>query len=187
MVQNQDWGQAYIELCNLIKNDANPQLGIAEIQHVDLWHEQTNYLGEEYPFPPNSVFIKFLTRSITTNGNKVQDLNMEITFFYTMDTYADSYKDSDTQALSLAFIQTSKKIHKLLQGLSGVNFSNLDRIDLGNYPAPEYLIVFYQTYSTIIRDMSAMDEPGDGTLTGATVQKASASTNITTDALYKMD
>ena len=187
MVQNQDWGEAYKELCDLIKNNTEPTLGIEEVLHVDMWHEQVNYLAEEYPFPPNSVFIRFQTKSITTNANKVQDLNMEITFFFVLDTLADTYQTAETQPLALSFIQTCKKIHKVMQGRSGLNFSNLDRNDMGNYPAPEYLIVFYQTYTTIIRDMSAMDEPGEGTLTGATVNNNQAPGAVDSEPLYRMD
>lgn len=177
MVQEQDWGEAYKEIALLIKNDETPSLGVEEIKHVDLWHEQTNYLADEYPFPPNSVFIDFKGRGLETTGKKVQDINFDVTIYFVLDTLSQTYQGSDNQAISLDFIRICKKIHKKLQAAYGANFSELNRIDIGSEPAPEYLIVYKQVYTTIIRDASAMDEPGEATIKKVSTNKGTKSSS----------
>ena len=154
MVAKQDWLEAYKELCVILE-------AIPEVKHIDLWHEQIDYLPEEYPWPSGSIFIEFNTNDIETTGLKVQDINAEIDIYFCLDTLADSYNESTTQAIALAFGAVLKKIHKALQGVHGLNFSTLDRRSLRRVSAPQYLMVYKQTYKCIIRDQSAMDEYED--------------------------
>lgn len=166
MIQsNQDWIDAYKELCDIFKNN------LPEFPHLDLWHEQIDYPADEYPWPSDSVFFDFGINGIDSIGLQVQDLNMRIGVIYVLDTFADTYADSTTQDLALQFGEKCKKIHRLLHGSSGVNFSELSRVDLKRLPAPQYQMVYRQEYSCIIRDMSAMADEGTAVITSHTAKK----------------
>lgn len=167
----QDWVEAYKELCAIINNEADPAKGVEEVGHIDLWHEQIDFLPEEYPWPSGSLFINFNAVGIETTGKKVQDMNFEISFILVLDTLSDTYNKSDTQEIALAFGLIMRKIHKLLQAKYGANFGPLNRVRFRRIPAPQYLIAYEQTYTSLIRDMSAMDEPAQANLTGSTVKK----------------
>lgn len=164
MDNTQDWIEAYKELCKIIKK------GIEEVTHVDLWHEQTNYEAEEYPYPMHSVFFEFNTDNIKTIGNNVQDINAIITVYHVFDTLSDTYDQSENQSTALEFGKVIRKIHKTLQGVSGNNFSSLDRTGLGRHPSKEYLLVYKQTYACQIIDYSGQKEYSSVELTGISVQ-----------------
>lgn len=174
MVDGQDWLAAYTELCEVINNPTDAEKGMPEVKHIDLWHEQIDYEADEYPFPDDSIFLEFNTSGIATTGLKVQDLDMIITFFYVFDTLSDSYHKSDNKEMALSFGTGLMRLHKLMQGRAGLNFSSLDRIALRRVPAPQYLMVYAQSYRCIIRDQSAMDEYTDGTITGSTISNVTA-------------
>jgi hypothetical protein len=53
-------------------------------------------------------------------------------------------------------------------------------------PAPQYLIVYAQTYRCIIRDMSGTKTGGEGTLVKATVTKTVTPTPVQ-DNWYKVE
>lgn len=150
--EEQDWIEAYLELCAVIRSK------VPEIKHIDLWYDQLNYEAEEYPYPEECLFLEFTTVGIDTIGLNVQDMMTQIKFIYAFDTLSDTYDRSVNQAVALSFGKTMRKLHKTLQGLSGSNFSSLNRVGFGKELAPESCIAYGQTYATIIRDYSAMEE-----------------------------
>lgn len=173
MKELQDWVGAYKEISDAI---LAPGTGIAEVKHVDMWHEQIDFLPEEYPWPPGSVFLEFNIDTIETTGMKVQDMNCEISVYYALDTISETHAKSDTKDIALAFGNHLRKIHKFLQGRSGVNFGNLNRTGIRRVPAPQYLMVYKQMYSCVIRDESAMDEFGEATIKRVKTNKLAAPT-----------
>ena len=148
----QDWLEAYLELCTLIKAT------IPEIEHIDLWYDQLSYELQEYPYPPKSLFIDFNATSIDTIGIKAQDMNFNVGFIFAFDTVSDSFDDSPNQAIALEFGTTLRKIHSMIHGLSGDNFSSMNRNGFGKENAPQHCIAYRQTYACIIRDYGAIDD-----------------------------
>ncbi len=167
MIQEQDWTEAYKELCPLINTD------VPEIKHIDLWFEQIDYAEEEYPFPAQSLFMDFDCDDTQTIGEGVQDINCVITFYHAFDTLSETYHGSTNQQIALEFMAVQKKLHKLLQGLSGVSFSPMDRVGNKRYPTKHgYLNVREMAYKCIIRDYSAKKEYIDVTVTGIGVDNS---------------
>lgn len=164
MNTNQDWIEAYKELCILIETK------VPEIKHIDMDHDQLMFEQEEYPFPETALFMDFSTESIQTVGLKVQNMNMQVKFTLAFDTLSDTFHHSDNQAISLAFGGILRKLHKLLQGKSGTHFSSLDRIGLRRAPAPEACIAYSQIYTCIIVDYAAMDETTEGDMLTANIK-----------------
>lgn len=187
MQEGQDWLEAYKELCNIINNPTDAEKGMPEVKHIDLWHEQIDYEENEYPWPAESVFIEFAMNNISTTGLKVQDLDCVITFFYVFDTLSDTYHKSSNQETAIAFGTGLKRLHRLLQGTTKDNFSSLDRVAFRRVPAPQYLMVYAQSYRCIIRDESAMDETKDATIGGSTINSNYNPTNQPDYSLYKTD
>lgn len=181
----QDWVDAYKELCAVI-ND--PEKGISEIVHTDLWHEQVDYLPNEYPWGDRALFMNFNVLEDQTIGMGIQDQITEISFILAFVTVGDTHHGSDTQDDALEFGLLNRKIHKLMQGRYGANFSNLDRVrGPRRIPAPMYLLCYEQVYRCVIRDMSAMPEPGEKTLKKMTPGKITTQPNLPDLALYKID
>lgn len=148
--EQQDWIGAYLELCTLIK------ASITEIKHIDLWYDQLSFDYEEYPFPEKALFIEFNTDKIDSLGNHVQEMMASIRFIYAFDTYSDTYDGSENQAIALEFGNTIRKLHAVLQGTSGNNFSSLNRTSMKKVIAPEGCCAYAQEYTALIRDYSAM-------------------------------
>lgn len=174
MFENQDWTEAYKEMCAVVKPPNNKTGGIPEILHMDLWTEQIDFLPEEFPWPPHSLFFNFNTDAIRTVGKNVQELAMKIDLIYCLDSLAETYNESDTQAIAFEFMATCKKIHSKFQGLSGLNFSSMNRVALRRVPAPQYLKVIAQTYDCIIMDYTGSKQPGEATITSLGINKNAA-------------
>ena len=76
------WSDIYKELSARILNmrqmidsldELSPELAeelrtVPEVRYIDLWHEQTEYLAEELPFPTPAVFIAFNNRGYRSLG-----------------------------------------------------------------------------------------------------------------------
>lgn len=181
MIQEQDWTEAYKELCTIIKAQ------VTEIQHIDLYYEQLNYLPEEYPFPNHSLFIDMQVEEIETLAKNVQALKCMLTFYHVFYTLSDSFDTSENQSTALEFMPVNKKLHKALQGLSGTNFSPLDRKSNIRVPHQEgYLIIRAQAYESTIMDYSAMKEYTEHTVTAVGLNRNAAPPG-SIDDIYKPD
>jgi hypothetical protein len=171
MVQEQDWTEAYKELCVKIKAD------VPEIKHLDLWYEQIYFEEDEYPYPENCLYLDINIESTKTLGNNAQELECTIGFIHVFDTLSETYHTSTNQAIAFEFIATQKKLHKLLQGLSGTNFSPLDRVSNKSIPGAKkngYLIVRNMMYKCIIIDYSATKEYNTHTITDIDISSTPA-------------
>lgn len=169
MKQEQDWTEAYKELCTHIKSK------VTEIKHIDLWFEQLNNLGDEYPFPNHSLFIDINADEITTLAKNVQEMNCIISFYHMFNTLSDTFEGSTNQNTALEFMGVNKKLHSNLQGVSGLNFSPLDRITNRRFPLPEgWLIVRVQEYRCLITDYSAWKEYTEHTVTAIGLDNSQA-------------
>jgi len=185
MVAEQNWGEAYKELSQLIIDPTGP---LSEIKHVDLFFEQINNQDEEYPFPEHSVFIDFNADKIETTGKNVQDMNMIVTFYHAFDTLSDSFEGSDNQTTALEFINVNRKIHKLLQGKHGVHFSKLDRVAFGRYRTDSRgVICYFQSYACIIRDYAPYEETQSVQIGGVSLNNNPAPPQNQNIALYQVD
>ncbi len=174
MIQEQDWTEAYKEMCRIVSPHEDKLTGIIEIKHIDLWNEQVDFLPEEYPFPPHSLFFQFTAESVKTIGGNAQEVVMIVDLIYVLDSLADTYDKSTTQDIAFEFIATCKKLHHLFQGRSGNNFSSMDRMGMRRIPAPPYLRTWSQSYRTTIMDYSGVKDMKQATITSATLSQGVA-------------
>lgn len=181
MHTEQDWTEAYKELCAVIK------AAVTEIKHIDLWNDQTNNREEEFIIPHHSLFIDINADEITTLGKNVQEMKCMVTFYHVFNTLSDTFDGSTNQAIAFEFMPVNQKLHKCLQGLSGTNFSPLDRKTNKRVHHPDgYLMIREQAYECLITDYSAWKDYAEHTVTAIGLNRV-ANPPGTVDDLYKPD
>lgn len=144
----QNWKDLYLELANKIN------VGVPTIKWVDLWHNQINFLQEEYAFPSPAVFFAFRSNKIDDTGMKVQQVNLQVDVFLFFETYADTHKGSVNQADALAFLQAFDDINKVLHASSGTNYSGMRRIGFGPVDTGGAGNLYQAIYECLLTDYS---------------------------------
>jgi hypothetical protein len=127
----QNWKDLYLEHAEMISQN------LPEIKWIDLWHNQVNFLEEEYPFPAPATFLSYRILRTEDVGLKVQNVKLQVDIRLFYETFADTYKGSFNQDTALEFIDSLDKINALFHGSEGNNFSGMRRLgfspeDTGN-------------------------------------------------------
>ena len=118
------WSDLYIELADKI-NEKRP-----DIEWIDLWHDQVNYLATEHPFPTPAIFISFNMLEAEDQGLLAQNCNTQIDFRLYYETFDDTYMGSYNQESALNFLRELTEIHKLFHGTSGQYYNEMRRITM---------------------------------------------------------
>ncbi len=120
----ENWSELYIELAEIIQDK------LKDILHIDLWHEQANYLANEIPFPSPAIFISFNILGCEDISQKLQNCTTQLDFYLFYETFAESFIGSDTNTEALNFLNLLTEIHKAFHGVSGKHFSSSTRVGL---------------------------------------------------------
>ena len=148
----QDWGEAYKELCVLIKEK------VPEVKHIDLYYGQDQFVeqdGNWNPFPCPAVLLSFKAAQVRDLGDNTQELHMDITMYLYLETVQDTHHGSAGQRRAMEFVGLMRKLHTNMHGVSGEHFSPLSRVDMAQKAdAPPYAYVFGQTYRCVLLDNS---------------------------------
>lgn len=147
----QYWTDLYKELTDRIT--AN----LPQIQWVDLWHEQVNYLTEELPFPTPSIFIAFSTIDINDRGTLVQDLNTQIDMYLFYETFSDTYFGSSNQDRALDFLNCLTRLHALFHGKNGNIYSSMRRTDMQRDSSGGAGNLYRISFQCLVTDYSAQN------------------------------
>lgn len=118
------WSELYKEIGQKIIDT------LPEVKHVDLWHEQINYLTEELPFSTPAVFIEFNTLDATDIGEKVQHLTTQVDLHIFYETFSDTYMSAGMQEDALSYLELISKLNALFHGHSGVNYGTMSKTDM---------------------------------------------------------
>lgn len=149
--EKQDWGKAYQQIADLITEK------VPEIKHVDLYHGQEQLIDDDgnwIPFQCPAVFLEF-TFTPEDIGERRQLLNTDVTVRLAYETLSDSNMGSMGQDRALKFIALMRKINEALHGAEGDDFGPMSRTGQTKHEAPPYMIMWSQTYATVILDYSA--------------------------------
>lgn len=65
---------------------------LPDFQHIDLWHEQVDYLSEEHPFSTPAIFFEFNTLEIDDAGELMQNANLQVDMHIFWETFSDTYE-----------------------------------------------------------------------------------------------
>ena len=148
----QYWNNLYLEIANKINDN------LTQIAWVDLWHEQISYLTTELPFPTPAVFIAFNMLDATDKGLKGQLCNTQIDLYLFYETFSDTYLGSVNQESALDFLKQLTELHKLFHGTSGVNYSEMRRVDMKREDSGDAGNLYRISFQCIVDDMSAMPD-----------------------------
>ncbi len=148
----QDWGEAYKDLCALLRAK------VPELKHIDLYYGQEQMIdgdGNWLPFQSPSVFIQFQATGVNDLGDLAQELLMDITIYLYVETVQDTNDASIGQARALQFIGLMRKLHQALHNASSDHFGPLSRVGLSRAEAPPYVQMYGQVYRCVMIDNSA--------------------------------
>jgi|GEM_PF-374468 len=143
------WSELYKEITGRIKSN------LPDVQWVDLWHEQINYLTEELPFPTPAVFVGFGTREADDAGTLVQNLTVQVDLRLFYETFSDTYDGSANQDKALAFLDRLTELHALFHGKSGQYFTEMRRIDMSREESGDAGNLYRISFECLVTDYSA--------------------------------
>lgn len=97
------------------------------IEHVDLWHDQVDYLSEEHPFPTPAVFFGFQTLNVNDNGELMQTTDLQVDIYVFWETFADTYNDAVMKEEALMYLDLLLMVGLMFHGRSGEHFHQMRR------------------------------------------------------------
>lgn len=100
---------------------------VPELEHIDLWHDQVNYLSEEHPFPTPAAFIEFNTLQVDDAGELMQTTTLQVDIHIFYETFCDSYEGAVMQGEALTYMDLLLLIGLMFHGRSGTHFHQMRR------------------------------------------------------------
>lgn len=143
------WNDLYKELAEKITQNLD------QIQWVDLWHEQINYLTTELPFSTPAVFLAFNAVQIDDRSLLAQDVNTQVDCYLFYETFSDTYMESYNQNSALEFLEQLTELHKLFHGTDGDNYTEMRRVDLKREDSGDAGNLYRISFQCMVYDNSA--------------------------------
>lgn len=100
---------------------------LPELEHIDLWHDQVNYLSEEHPFPTPAAFLEFNTLQVDDAGELMQTTTLQVDIHIFYETFCDSYEGAVMQGEALTYMDLLLLIGLMFHGRSGTHFHQMRR------------------------------------------------------------
>lgn len=165
------WSDIYKELSARILNmrqmidslgELSPELAeelrtVPEVRYIDLWHEQTEYLAEELPFPTPAVFIGFNTLETADIGALAQDIRLQVDLYIFWETFADTYDGAVMQTEALDYLNLMTVLNVLLHGYTGNKFSTMRKTGFQRMDSGGAGNLYRASFECIVRDYSAQE------------------------------
>ena len=146
------YNELYKELANAIQRE------IPEILWIDLWHNQVNFLEEEFPFRTPAVFLSFRTIGTQDLGGLGQEVSLQVDFYLFYETFTDTYHGAYNQDSALEFLTLKDKIHQYFHGSEGNYYSAMRRLGFAPEDTGGAGNLYRISFSCIIQDDNAMPE-----------------------------
>ena len=128
---------------------------IPEIKHVDLWSEQVSFMADEHPFKSPAVFFGYRVLATDDQGEKTQELRLQVDVYLFYETFADTAKGSKKQSKSLAFLDLLTKINACFHATFGQYYGNMRRTGFNPVETGGAGILYVQRYELTMTDDSA--------------------------------
>lgn len=100
---------------------------LPDFHHIDLWHEQVDYLSEEHPFPTPAIFFEFNTLEIDDAGELMQNTNLQVDMHIFWETFSDTCEGADMQEEALQYLDLLLLVGLMFHGRNGKNFHQMRR------------------------------------------------------------
>ncbi|MFD2566091.1 hypothetical protein [Pseudotenacibaculum haliotis] len=176
----QFWTELYKELATKITENLN------QIEWVDLWHNQINFLEEEHPFPTPAVFLSFRSRDLQDTGNKVQQVTLQVDCFLYYETLLDTHAGAYNQDGALNFIESLDHLYALFHGSSGNNYSSMRRLAFNPVDTGNAGNLYQLSFECVLVDYSAMKEFVDGQVKGVEIDTTTIEREIDDNPIFRI-
>lgn len=164
----QNWKDLYTELSEKITTN------LPNVEWVDLWHNQVNFLEDEHPFPTPAVFLSFRTMQVEDAGKKVQNVRLQLDCYLFYETFADTYHGSSNQESALNFLNLINSLYTLLHGTSGENYSSMRRLAFNPVDTGNAGNLYQLSFECWLTDYAAVKEFTEGSVNGVLIEKGEA-------------
>lgn len=151
----QNWKDLYKEVATKLTT-------IQDLEWIDLWHNQINFLEEEHPFPTPAVFLSFRSSVIRDAGEKIQDVEAQMDVYLYYETFLDTFNKAYNQDEALAFLDMLTQVNVILHGSEGDNYQNMRRISFSPVDTGNSGNLYMLQYSFRLVDTSAKPEWAEG-------------------------
>jgi hypothetical protein len=130
---------------------------ISEIKHIDLWSEQVSFMADEHPFRSPAVFLGYRVLAADDQGEKKQELRLQVDVYLFYETFADTSKGSKKQQKALDFLDLLTKINACFHATYGNYYSNMRRTGFNPVETGGAGILYVQRYELSMTDDSASE------------------------------
>lgn len=130
---------------------------LPEIKHIDLWSEQVSFMADEHPFKSPAVFFGYRVLSTEDQGEKIQELRLQVDVYLFYETFADTSKGSKKQQKALDFLDLLTKINACFHATFGNYYSNMRRTGFNPVETGGAGILYVQRYELTMTDDSAKE------------------------------
>lgn len=149
------WKEVYKEIGQRIIDKLLDDNDQPIIKHIDLWHEQVNYLTEELPFDCPAVFVEFNVIEANDTGAMVQHLTTQIDLHLFYETFSDTYMGAIMQDNALDYLDVLTKLNAIFHGKPGTSFSAMRKTDMKREDSGGAGNLYRITFECEIHDYSA--------------------------------
>lgn len=130
---------------------------VPDVRYIDLWHEQTEQLDEELPFPTPAVFIGFNTLESADIGTLAQDILLQVDLYVFWETFADTYDGAVMQTEALDYLNLMTVLNVLLHGYTGEYFSTMRKNGFQRMDSGGAGNLYRAGFECMVRDYSALE------------------------------
>ncbi|WP_269222024.1 hypothetical protein [Flavobacterium sp. IMCC34518] len=130
---------------------------IPKIKHIDLWSEQVSFMADEHPFKSPAVFFGYRVLGTEDQGEKIQELRLQVDLYLFYETFADTSKGSKKQQKALNFLDYLAQINACFHATFGNYYSNMRRTGFNPVETGGAGILYVQRYELTMIDDSAKD------------------------------
>lgn len=149
-----NWKELYVELTGKLSV-------IENLEWVDLWHNQVNFLDNEHPFGSPAVFLSFRSLVINDTGTKVQDVQAQVDVYVYYETFLDTFEGAYNQNGALAFLDLFDRVNAVLHGSFGDTYSSMRRTAFSPVDTGGSGNLYLLQYSCHLIDKSAQKQWGE--------------------------
>ena len=130
---------------------------LPEFQHIDLWHNQVDYLSEEHPFPTPAIFFEFNTVKVDDAGELTQNTDLQVDMHIYWETFSDTYEGATMQDEALQFLDLLLLVGLMFHGRSGKNFHQMRRSGTQREETGGAGNLYRITFQTLITEFSGLN------------------------------
>lgn len=130
---------------------------LPEFEHIDLWHNQVDYLSEEHPFPTPAIFFEFNTLQVDDAGELVQNTDLQIDIHVYWETFSDTYQGARMQEEALQYLDLLLLVGLMFHGRSGKHFHQMRRSGTQREETGGAGNLYKISFQTIVSEFSGLN------------------------------